>query len=53
MADKNDSGGGGKRRALGLEIHCRRASQLRVSALLFLPERWRLTLDKLHFGTGV
>lgn len=53
MADKNDSGGGGKRRALGLEIHCRRASQLRVSALLFLPERCRLTLDKLHFGTGV
>lgn len=36
MADKNDSGGrGGERRAFGLEIHCRRASQLRVSVLLF------------------
>lgn len=38
MADKNDSGvwGGGGRRAFGLEIHCRHASQLRVSMLLFL-----------------
>lgn len=53
MADKNDSGGRGrgKCRAFSLEIRCRRATQLCVSAVP--AECWRPAPDKLQLGTGV